>query len=59
MSAIDTLRNIAADPLPKLTARQIMEARLGRKLGQINEMPRDTRAALSRLAKGLANGDAK
>jgi hypothetical protein len=35
------------------TARQILEARLGRPLGPLAEMPRDTRTALYLLAKAL------
>lgn len=48
------LHRIVADPLPKLTARQIIEARLGRTLGPLATMPRDLRAALYRLALQLA-----
>ena len=36
-----------------LTARQILESRLGRPLGPIAEMPRDLRDAMYRLAKML------
>lgn len=35
------------------TAREILEARLGRPLGPISTMPRDLRNALSGLAKQL------
>lgn len=36
-----------------MTARQIIERRLGRELGPITTMPRDLRNALSALAKQL------
>ena len=36
-----------------MTARQIIEARLGRPLGPISTMPRDTRRALYLLALQL------
>ena len=36
-----------------MTARQIIEARLGRSIGPIATMPRDLRIALSGLAKQL------
>lgn len=48
------LHQIVADPMPKLTARQIIERRLGRPLGPLATMPRDLRAALYRLALQLA-----
>lgn len=35
------------------TAREILEARLGRPLGAIEDMPEDLRRALSGLAKAL------
>lgn len=35
------------------TARQILEARLGRSLGPIADMPEDLRRAMSALAKAL------
>lgn len=35
------------------TARQIIEARLGRSLGPIADMPEDLRRAMSGLAKAL------
>jgi len=47
------LADIAADPLPRMTARQIIEARLGRSLGPIATMPRDLRRALYLLALQL------
>lgn len=47
------LHRIAADPLPKLTARQIIEARLGRPLGPLATMPRDLRTAIYLLALQL------
>lgn len=47
------LAGLAADPLPKMTARQIIEARLGRSLGPIATMPRDLRRALYLLALQL------
>ncbi len=34
-----------------MTARQILESRLGRPLGPIASMPRDLRDAMARLAK--------
>jgi|JI10StandDraft_1071094.scaffolds.fasta_scaffold1007410_2 hypothetical protein len=43
----------AADPLPRMTARQIIEARLGRSLGPIAAMPADLRRALYLLALQL------
>jgi hypothetical protein len=50
---MSALHRIAADPLPKMTARQIIEARLGRPLGPLATMPRDTRDATYRLALQL------
>jgi len=47
------LADIAADPLPRMPARQIIEARLGRSLGPIADMPRDLRRALYLLALQL------
>ena len=47
------LAALASDPLPVLTARQIIERRLGRSLGPLATMPRDTRTALYRLALKL------
>lgn len=38
----------------RMTARQIIEARLGRPIGQLTDMPRDTRTAIYLLAKQLA-----
>ena len=37
-----------------MTARQILESRLGRPLGPIAEMPADLRRAMTALAKQLA-----
>ena len=53
LPCIAVLAAIAADPAPCLTARQIIEARLGRPLGPLEDMPRDTRQALYRLALNL------
>lgn len=53
MSAMDGLKAIAADPAPCLTARQIIERRLGRDLGPLGTMPRDARDAIYRLALHL------
>jgi len=56
MTALDTLRAIAAQPErhapPKreLTAREIIEARLGRKLPPIADCPPDICAAIKALA---------
>ena len=65
MTPLETLRAIAADPLHRKTAREILSARLSqfrhgnshidtqRDLGPIRDMPADTRRALYELAKGL------
>ena len=53
MSAFTRLAAIAADPAPCLTARQIIEARLGRPLGPLSTMPQDLRRALYLLARQL------
>lgn len=53
MTAFARLAQIAADPAPCLTARQIIEARLGRPLGPIDTMPDDERRALYLLALQL------
>ena len=53
MTAFAHLAQIAADPVPCLTARQIIEARLGRSLGPIDTMPEDERRALYLLAQQL------
>lgn len=53
MTAFARLAQIAADPEPCLTARQIIEARLGRSLGPIDTMPEDERRALYLLALQL------
>ena len=45
MTAFARLAQIAADPAPCLTAQQIIEARLGRPLGPLDEMPPDLRQA--------------
>lgn len=47
------VHRIVAEPIPKLTARQIIEARLGRPLGPMATMPRDLRDAIYRLALQL------
>lgn len=47
------LHRIVAEPLPKLTARQIIERRLGRPLDPLATMPRDLRDAIYRLALQL------
>jgi hypothetical protein len=47
------LHIIADDPLPKLTARQIIERRLGRPLGPLPTMPHDIRKAVYLLALQL------
>jgi hypothetical protein len=39
--------------MQNLTARQILEARLGRDLGPIASMPADLRRAMSALGKAL------
>ncbi len=57
MSALGDLRRIAHDPraanVPRPTARQIIEGRLGRKLPPPREMPRDIREAVLGLALHL------
>lgn len=53
MSAFARLAQIAADPATCLTARQIIEARLGRPLGPLSTMPKDQRRALYLLALQL------
>jgi hypothetical protein len=40
------------------TAREILEARLGRPLGPVAEMPADLRRAMSALAKALIKAKA-
>lgn len=45
-------------PAKPQTAREILEARLGRSLGPITTMPRDLRDALSALAKQLTKDTA-
>jgi hypothetical protein len=42
-----------------MTARQIIEARLGRPLGPVATMPRDLRTAMLRLGLALANKRAR
>lgn len=49
-AAFETLRKIAADPQPCQTARQIIEARVGRKLPATADLPPDLRDAIKRLA---------
>ena len=53
MTALPGLAQIAANPAPCLTARQIIEARLGRSLGPIDTMPEDERRAVDLLALQL------
>jgi len=53
MSAFTRLAAIAADPAPCLTARQIIDARLGRPLAPLSTMPKDQRRALYLLALQL------
>ena len=53
MTAFPRLARIAADPEPRMTARQIIETRLGRSLGPIATMPQDLRRALYLLALQL------
>lgn len=53
MSAFAHLSAIAADPAPRLTARQIIEARMGRPLGPLTTMPKDLRRAMYLLALQL------
>tara|TARA_R100000951_G_scaffold104367_1_gene97500 strand:- start:55 stop:201 length:147 start_codon:yes stop_codon:yes gene_type:complete len=43
------------DDPTRITARRVLEARLGRKLGPISIMPRDIRKALFFLALQLNN----
>ena len=50
MAAMDTLRAIAADPLPRLTARHVIEARLGRSLPPTADLPHDLKTAIKLLA---------
>lgn len=52
---------MTADPLPtaKMTARQIIEEHLGRDLGPIKTMPKDTRRAIMLLAMELQKRNAK
>ena len=50
MGAMDTLRAIAANPCPMLTARQTIEARLGHKLPQAADLPDDLKTAIKLLA---------
>jgi hypothetical protein len=50
MAAFDTLRAIAADPLAQLTARQVIEARVGRSLPPTAELPDDLKTAIKLLA---------
>lgn len=53
MTSFDALASIAADPAPRRTARQIIEARIGRPLGPLSTMPADLRRALYLLALQL------
>ena len=50
MAAFDTLRAIAADPLPRLTARQVIERRVGRTLPPTADLPDDLKTAIKLLA---------
>lgn len=50
MTAFDTLCAIAADPTPDLTARQIIEKRLGKRLPATADLPPDLRDAIKLLA---------
>ncbi len=50
MTAFDTLRAIAADQTPDLTARQIIEKRLGKTLPATADLPPDLRDAIKLLA---------
>lgn len=54
MTAADIVARAVA-PQPT-TARGIIEARLGRPLGPLADMPRDLRDALYRLARELQKG---
>lgn len=53
MTVFYHLAAIATDPTPRLNARQIIEARLGRSLGPLSTMPKDHRRALYLLALQL------
>ena len=53
MTPLENLRTIAADPLPRKTAREILERRLNRDLGPICDMPAETRRAIYKLALAL------
>jgi hypothetical protein len=50
MTAMDTLRAIAANPAPELTAKQTIEARIGRNLGPVADLPPDLKTAIKLLA---------
>lgn len=50
MKAMELLREIVANPVPKQTAREQIEKRLGRKLPPIADMHPDEREAVKRLA---------
>lgn len=50
MTSFDCLAAIAADPMPDLTARQIIERRLGRALPATADLPNDLRTAIKLLA---------
>lgn len=54
MTALDTLRTIAADPasarIKQPTAREIIEGRIGRKLPAVPDMAPDERQAVKMLA---------
>jgi hypothetical protein len=54
MSSFDRLTEIAREPVPQCrTARQIIEARLGKPLGPLATMPKDLRRAVYLLALQL------
>lgn len=60
MTAMDTLRAIAEAPHGKpMTARQTIEARIGRKLGPTADLPPDLRTAIKLLAIQNIKGRAK
>jgi len=51
MTGFDRLTAIAREPVPQCrTARQIIEARLGKPLGPLATMPKDLRRAVYLLA---------
>ena len=50
MGAFETLRAIADEPRPQLTARQVIERRVGRTLPQTADLPDDLKTAIKLLA---------